>query len=143
MSIAAGCNNIRLLDFSFNPIITSVGVIAIAESCPGLIHLKLMWCRNLGNLNFAKLSERCLNLQILDLSICSGIIDLTLFKIRKSVFFHLKWLDLSSCVNIGDLSITLIEQNCNGLKHSICQVVDILVMSVYVVLQISATIYNI
>ncbi|XP_074142573.1 uncharacterized protein LOC141554510 isoform X3 [Sminthopsis crassicaudata] len=83
-----------LLEFS------DVGLVAVAQGCPGLEHLALSHCGRLSDRGWARAASFWRRLQHLNLSNCNQLTEQTLATIREACQ-QLKVLDVSMCQGIS------------------------------------------
>ncbi|KAM6176298.1 LOW QUALITY PROTEIN: F-box and leucine-rich repeat protein 13-like [Erethizon dorsatum] len=95
---------LRQLSLSLLPVLTDIGLVAVARGCPSLERLSLSHCSRLSDEGWAQAAVSWPRLQHLNLSSCSRLTEQTLDTIRQ-VCKQLRVLDVAMCPGINVVAV--------------------------------------
>jgi hypothetical protein len=118
--MAAKCNLLELVDFSYRECITDDGMSALLSVNPHMMRVYCESCTNIGSGTINAASVHCPRLEVLNMSGCRDIADDCLMRLATGcpllTHLGLKHLDTNSTKNVTKLSMDMLVKKCKRLQ---------------------------
>ena len=108
----------RLTSITFNACnaLTDIGVIAVSENCPHLMHIRLYECMHVTDVGLQSLAQLCTQLATVCLDGCRQMTDVGLQSLAQHCGL-LTDISVSECDEMTDTGLTALASNCPQLKY--------------------------